>query len=217
MIYPYLHLQLENLDGEEWKDIEEFEGIYQVSSLGRIKSLDRYVNHRSGKPLFIIGVVLSQTMYRYKNAHTKDMIIALRVALSKENKRYDYQVRRLVYDAFVGKLDPKKDIVNVDGNGFNNQIDNISMLDKKQKQQRSILRNRVIPSLVYLDRSNFKKTWGGYSRQKPIQQLSLEGVLIKEFPSIAEAVRQTGHDEKSIINVAKGRWSHHHNFIWKYK
>jgi hypothetical protein len=58
--------------------------------------------------------------------------------------------------------------------------------------------------------------FGGYSRQKAIRQYDLEGNFIQEFKSIKEAVRQTGHDEKSIIIVAKGRWSHHHGYLWKY-
>ena len=44
---------------EIWKDIEGYEGIYQVSNFGRVKSLDRYVL-RNGNSLFVKGIVLSQ-------------------------------------------------------------------------------------------------------------------------------------------------------------
>lgn len=107
-------------------------------------------------------------------------------------------------------------MVNIDGDGFNNSVDNVKMISKSAKQKRSIKRDRQIPSLIYLDRTKFKKTYGGYSRQKPIGQYDKDGNLINEFPSIAEACRQTGCEDKSIINVAKGKWSHHHGFGWRY-
>jgi hypothetical protein len=38
---------------EQWKDIPDYEGLYQVSDLGRVKRLDRYKNHSSGKGTFL--------------------------------------------------------------------------------------------------------------------------------------------------------------------
>ena len=46
------------LTKEIWKDIPEYEGLYQISNLGRVKSLDRYVNGRNSKRL-IKGKILS--------------------------------------------------------------------------------------------------------------------------------------------------------------
>ena len=39
----YENLSLEDMEGEVWKDVVGYEGLYQVSNLGRVKSLDRYV------------------------------------------------------------------------------------------------------------------------------------------------------------------------------
>ena len=42
------NMTIENLDGEIWKDIEGYEGYYQVSNLGRVKSLERDVVKKDG-------------------------------------------------------------------------------------------------------------------------------------------------------------------------
>jgi hypothetical protein len=49
-----------------------------------------------------------------------------------------------------------------------------------------------------------------------VQQYDLEGNLIKDYPSIREAVRQVGGQDKDIISVAKGRYKQWNGFIWKY-
>lgn len=217
MEYPYENKNLEDLPGELWIDVPGFDGLYQVSSLGRVKSIPRWVNHKSGKQILTKEKILSQSKYRHFNSHTNDETIALRASLSKENKSYYFQVRRLVYEAFTGELDPEMVVVHIDGDGLNNRVENLQMITKSTKQKRIIQNDRMIPTLAYLDRSKFKKTYGGYSRQKKIGQYTLEGKLIKKYPSIAEACRKTGCEEKGIIKVAKGVWKHHHGFIWKYE
>ncbi len=42
-------LDLNNLEGEIWKDVPNYEGLYQVSNLGRVKSLERMVGKTQGR------------------------------------------------------------------------------------------------------------------------------------------------------------------------
>ena len=49
---------------EIWKDIKGYEGYYQVSNLGRVKSLDRYIIDRRGVKLFLKGIIF----YLHRNA-----------------------------------------------------------------------------------------------------------------------------------------------------
>lgn len=53
MEYPFRNKLLTDIPGEIWKEIDDFSGFYMASSYGRIKSVDRYVNHKSEKPLLI--------------------------------------------------------------------------------------------------------------------------------------------------------------------
>ncbi len=214
--YPYENKLLPDIAGEEWKPVVGLEDYYHVSNMGRVKSLDRMIKHKSGKMILTSERIISQTQRLDKNDLTGEPTVAMRVGLFVEGKRYDLTVRRMVYAAFVGPLDPEMVIINLDGNGYNNQVENLKMVTKKEKSRRIFERNRIIPSLRYLDRSTFRKPYGGYSRQKPISKYDRLGNKLASYPSIAEAARQNETGEKEIILVAKGRRRHHRGFVWKY-
>lgn len=76
---------------EIWKDIPGYEGLYQVSSLGRVKSLDR-VNSRGHKQS---GKILKV----YKS--NKPMTVALRIKLYSQGKVYTVAIKNLVAAAFI--------------------------------------------------------------------------------------------------------------------
>ncbi|GAA0890421.1 NUMOD4 domain-containing protein [Fulvivirga kasyanovii] len=212
-LYPYQIKSLEDLPEEEWRPLKGFEDYYAISNLGRIKSLDRYVKHKSGKPLLVPSKVLSQTVYKYFNKFTKDHTYALRAALSKENKRYDVQVRRIVYQAFVGELDPKQCVINIDNDGFNNRVENLTMVPMSVKQKRVTDNNRTLSYLSYADRSTFKKIGGN---RRKVGRYNRKGDLVKAYESIAEAARRSGFQYDHILDVAKGRKPHYKGVVWKY-
>lgn len=216
-IYPYHQRDLADLPGELWRGVIGFETDYEVSNLGRVCSLARFVPHRHGKPVWVERRILAQTHRFDKNERTGEPSVALRVALSREGIRHDLTVRRLVYAAFVqSELGPGL-VINRDGNGWNNRVENLQLVTNSEKGKRVIDRGRDTSTLATADRSNWPKTYGGYSRCKPVARCDrATGATVEEYPSIAEAVRRTGWDEKSIILAAKGRWSHYQGFIWKY-
>lgn len=103
---------------EIWKDIPGYEGRYQVSSLGRVRSLDRtYVRVQNGKEIRcpLRGRVLRQT-----NNHR---IPYLTVTLSPEWK--SARVHKLVAIAFLGDCPEGMEICHIDGNVFNNAVSNL--------------------------------------------------------------------------------------------
>lgn len=211
--YPYEIKTLDDLPGEEWKPLKGFESSYMVSNLGRVKSLDRYVKHRSGKPVLVPSKVLSQTVYKYYNKFTDDYTHALRTAISNEGKRHDLQVRRVVYQAFHGELDPKQCVINIDNDGFNNRVENLQMVPVSVKQKRVTDNNRIVSFLSYADRSKFKKLGGN---RRKVGRYDSKGNLVKTYESLTEASRSTGFKFDHIIDVAKGRKPHHKGVVWKY-
>lgn len=97
---------------EEWRDIEEFKGIYQVSNFGRVRSVERVINRRTYpaqiiKPLVNKGYVM--------------------VRLSQKNKgRRLRSVAKLVLLAFVGEPPgTAKDVRHIDGDKNNNNVENL--------------------------------------------------------------------------------------------
>lgn len=217
--YPYQERSLVDLPGELWADIAGFEGLYQASNLGRIKSLDRVVPHPRLKQQFVKGRILSQSIARNRNIKTGEPMIDLRVSLSRQGVPYDFNTRRIIYSTFCETIDFQKDgmlVINVDGDGFNNRVSNLKLVTKSEKCKRVFIRDRIDPILKTADRSKWKKVYGGYARRKAMEQYTLSGELLMRYESIQEASRQTGCGSKEIILVARGIHRHTKGFKWKY-
>src|SRR5688572_17802700 len=176
---------LKNLPGERWKNVPDFEDIYKVSNLGRVKSLDRVIPHPRLKEQFVAGRILSQSVAMNKNIKTGEPMIDLRVSLSKDGVQYYFNTRRLVFSAFRKKIYYEKDglyVINKDGNGFNNALTNLKLVTKSEKSTRAFERGRVDSYLKTADRSTWKN-YGGYSRRKAVKQYSLKGKFLRKYES----------------------------------
>jgi len=111
---------------EIWKDIEGYDGDYQISNFGRVKSLDRYVNHISSvNGRLVKGQILKNI------TNTKGYLM---VNLNKLNKSKTYKIHQLVWDYFGnGKRDGQKIQVDhiLEGDKTNNRIDNLQLLTQR--------------------------------------------------------------------------------------
>lgn len=133
MIEYYKNLSLESLfyineNGlvcqEEWKDIPDYEGYYQVSNLGRIKSLDRLVQHRN------ISALLKSKIYTISLLNNK----YLNVGLNKNGKQKTFLVHRLVAIAFIPNPENKLE-VNHKGEKPNKLDNRLWMLEWATKKE----------------------------------------------------------------------------------
>ncbi len=97
---------------ELWKDIPNYEGLYQVSNLGKIKSLDRYVNGRNSKRL-IKGKILS--LVKEKDGY-------LVVNLYKNNATKQFRVHRIVAEVFLLNPDNLPEVNHKDEDKINNIV-----------------------------------------------------------------------------------------------
>jgi hypothetical protein len=211
---------LATIRGERWKDIPGFEGIYKASNFGRIKSLDRIVTHDRLGEQFVEGRILSQSVARNQNIKTGKPMIDLRVSLSRDGQQFYYNVRRLIYFTFVNRrINYQKDglyVINKNGDGFNNRVNNLKLATKSEKQLRVFERHRQDSYLKTADRSAWPKTYGGYANRRAVKQYTLKGKLVRRYESIRDASRRTGFDEKGIIGAAKGDYAQWRGFKWKY-
>lgn len=98
---------------EIWKPIPGFEGLYEVSNLGRIKSLKR--NTTSG------GIMKTHVNKGYEYSH-----------LCKNGKHRNVKVHRAVAEAFIPNPDNKPDVNHKDENPLNNRADNLEWATKKE-------------------------------------------------------------------------------------
>ena len=111
-----------NIEKEIWKDIPDFEGLYQVSDKGRVRSLDRKV-WNGGKGVFysLKGKVIKQFNnrgYRY-------------VPLSKNGKPTNVSVHRLVAEAFLPNSEKLTHVNHKDENKKNNRLENLEWCTPK--------------------------------------------------------------------------------------
>ena len=104
---------------EEWKDIKGYEGIYQVSNLGRIKSLERIDNSNHKVKGKILKIIPENRGYSVVN-------------LCKDGKCKTYKVHRLVAIAFLENPDNKPQVNHIDGNKKNNSILNLEWVTAEE-------------------------------------------------------------------------------------
>ena len=140
---------------EIWKDIPNFEGLYQVSNLGNIKGLDRYVNSaiKNNNRVKRKGKLLKQ--YNKRGY--------FQVSLSKNHKRYYFNVHRLVAIAFLPNPDNLPQVNHKDENPLNNILSNLEWCTAKYNCNYGT-RNSKIPN-----KTSFKKGHIPWNKGKSIK------------------------------------------------
>ena len=101
---------------EIWKDIEGYEGLYQVSNYGRVRSLDRYVKQNHNTKQLKKGKIIKQ-----QKGHKGYLILSL----CKDKKRKTFKVHRLVAQAFIPNLENKPQVNHINGDKTDNRIENL--------------------------------------------------------------------------------------------
>ncbi len=124
------------MKNEIWKNIKDFNNIYQVSNYGRIRGINRLVNSKSNSYKVVKGQL---------RVCIKGNCGYLRVSLSKNNYNKYYSVHRLVAMAFIINDDNKSTVNHKDGNKLNNNLDNLEWMTKSENILHG-LKNRLIPT-----------------------------------------------------------------------
>lgn len=174
---------------EEWKDIEGFEGLYQVSSEGNVRSVDREVVYNNGSVHIHKGKVLKPWMNRWGY---------LRVNLYKERKYKHLSVHRLVYAAFCGEIPDGYDVNHLNEVKTDNRLKNLNLMTSKQNANFGTRNERI-----------------GKSLSKPVIALDDSGNVIFKFSSTAEAGRN-GFGQGDISKCCRGKLKTHRGYRWKY-
>lgn len=109
---------------EKWKDVVEYEGLYQVSNTGLIRTNANkatYTEHHGIRHW-------KQRILKDKTPYGREV----RVTLWKEGKSKDYLVHRLIAEAFIPKVEGKNSINHIDGNPKNNHVSNLEWCDHEE-------------------------------------------------------------------------------------
>lgn len=175
---------------EMWRDIRGYEGLYQVSNLGRVRSLDRYVDCKNGSKQFWKGKIIAQA---------KDRDGYMIVALGRYNP--NQKVHRLVAETFIENLENKPEVGHMDCDESNNRVENLYWCTRGENMRHPITRERI------------KQT----KQLKPIIQMTLEGEIIGEYESLHDLQRKTNYSRWAVGECCKGNALTYKGFKWKYK
>ena len=176
---------------ETWKNIKGYEGLYQVSNMGRVKSLERTIIKKDGRKQTVKERIL-------KGTPDKDGYLKIGLSCST-GKQKCFQVHRLVGEAFIQNPDEKPQINHINEIKTDNRACNLEWCTCKQNINHGSRNERVAKALG-----------------KPIGQYELDGQLIKIWPSAREAERQIGVSQGGIWGAANGIYKQAYGFIWKY-
>lgn len=180
---------------EIWRDIPSFEGYYQASNLGRIRSLDRMVPGKNGSYRFVKGTVLKPGLTSYEPGRGY-----YRVRLS--NKWFLVSV--LVWITFRGPIPEGMQVNHINEQKLDNRIENLNLLTASENNRWGTRIER------------FKKAITNGNCSKKILQYDLDGNFIREWPSQGEIERQTGIKQQSVSKVCSGKRKQTGGFIWSY-
>ena len=116
------------IDGEEWRDIDGYKGIYQVSSVGRVKHLPTTMVEISSNGDVIQTRATREYILKQK-AIKQDYI---HVGLATGSSVNSIGVHRLIASAFVSRLPAQTEVHHIDRNRQNNSIDNLIWLTPEE-------------------------------------------------------------------------------------
>lgn len=185
---------MEDLPGEQWKPIKNFEGLYEVSNMGRFRSVYKYKNTivRSGASAII--PVRPKLLYLNK-AHSG----YYHVVLHKNAKRYEYTAHRLVALHFCEGYKHGYVVNHKDEDKSNNKADNLEWCTQLYNQRYGTAIQRTAES-------NWRK----------VAQYDLSGNLVATYNSAKEAAKVTGYNYVSLCEWCRGIHVPKNRYRWAY-
>lgn len=174
---------------EIWKTVKGFEGFYEVSSLGRVKSLGNGNSNNSKerilKPVKCNGY--------------------LRVPLWKDGKPKNFSVHRLVANAFIPNPLNLPQVNHKDENKENNCVDNLEWCTQKYNVNYGSRTEKCSKKLI--NREDLSKI---------VHQFTKSGEFVREWNSLSDVQREIGYSIGNISQCCQGKRKSAYGYIWSF-
>jgi len=180
---------------EVWKPIEGYEGFYEVSNLGRVRSYKPKANSKLLRR--ITPVILTPQI----NEHGY-MVICLGGRKSLKT----WRVHRLVAMHFVENTEGKPFVNHIDGNKSNNKANNLEWCTKSENMVHAVRTGLLKP-----------KKGKDNGRSRRVKMYDMDGNFVKAFDSAIEGARYCGRkDQTNVTACCRGKIPHSYGYIWRY-
>lgn len=191
---------------EVWKDIPGYEGLYQVSNLGIVKSYDRIVKHNKGGTAKRNGTVLKQST----NIWGYNM-----VTLCKDKIQTGKSVHRLIAISFIHNPENKPQVNHKNGVKTDNRIENLEWVDAFENMAHAFK-----TGLIITKKGNKSHMYGktGFESNVsiPVVQYSLDGQFICIYGSANQAAISINGSNNSIRLCCLNKIKSSGGFQWKH-
>lgn len=190
---------------EEWRDIEGYEGIYQVSNFGNVKSLNyRGRGYENNLPL-----KLRRDGYLF-------------VQLSKKGNRKNPAVHRLVAKAFIQNPNEYGFINHKDENKTNNKADNLEWCTKSYNCQYSIKRHpeRIEAIRKRVTEEHARRHGKAYTpikHKRRVIMCDMQGNTLRVFENPRTIQWELGYLACNIVACCEGKQCSSHGYKWKWE
>lgn len=184
---------------EQWKNIQGYKGLYQISNYGRVKSLSRFHNNNKNSS---IGYISKEKILKAET----DGWGYLYVILLKDKERKKKKIHRLVAETFIPNLNNLPQVNHIDGNKKNNKVNNLEWCTREHNIQEAF---RL--GLIKAPKSK------EHYRSKSVEQYDLQGNFIKEWNCTHDIERELNYRHTNISACCRGKIKKVYGYIWKYK
>ena len=199
------------MNDEIWKPIKGFEGFYEVSDLGRVKSLDRWYFSPNGRHVHATERILK--VFNDSKGYPS-------VVLSKDGKAKIYLLHRLIACHFIPNPERKSVIDHINTNPQDFRIDNLRWVTTKENCNNPTTKKHLSESLCKAQKQRLDTLVRNHAKTSPKKVLMCDknGILIREFNSNAQASRYINGNSGGIFYAINKQKDHlYKGYKWYYE
>lgn len=174
---------------EIWKDIPGYEGLYQVSNKGSVRSLN-WGNHG-----FVRNLYLKKQNRGYRH-----------VELAKNGTKKSFTVHRLVATAFIPNPNNYKTINHIDEDKTNNSVENLEWCTMSQNMRHTI----------GLHRDKYRVMGEAFNQKEKVVQISQDGAILRVWDNLVSIRHANGWSDWSIGECCRGKRKTAYGYIWRF-
>lgn len=194
---------------ETWKSIAGYEGLYEVSNRGQVRSVVRTSKRNGNTTKTVQSTVLR--IQQQSNGY-------LKVSLCKDGKARDFRVHRLVASAFIPNPDNLPEVNHLNEDKSDNRVENLCWSSHRDNIMHGTQLKRGVANRN--QRGELNGMFGRKGALSPVAKRVIQsdsnGKVVAEYSSIREAAKAIGRTPGSITNAIVGRTSNCAGYTWKY-